>query len=395
MNISLVCASPSRYNTGMVSVDKAWDKFIEKYDFKVKTIKYRFNDICYDSNNQSYSCLIKDYNKFIDADKIVYWGDFLHMHRYHVRKANMLLKIGNFKDFPTALDEVQEKLLLKSKDEKIKSKSIAFGGNVLLEAIDDLVSKPHHELFIDFVKKSINFLPRDIYSANITSKLKDEPVYSQGIDCAMLNWSGRFTNNEFNDWLTEGTKVGIYFGRSIQKIPNMILFAKYLAKRMNMQTKWIPWLNEESGINKQNIVKKTSELVLINETNNYKSFATNLKHLRECKFIITDTYHMTVNAWCLGIPAICIGDIYRPRSQNVNSGSEFNWRDKRYMHYLMYDMLDFYVHQQELNSLSKSKKRIDHIIKSLNRNDKLLWIFENMKSQIKLSEEALINALKK
>jgi hypothetical protein len=58
------------------------------------------------------------------------------------------------------------------------------------------------------------------------------------------------------------------------------------------------------------------------------SFEELLEQVAQSRLIITDTYHLAINAWRLGTPAICVVD--RPKNiWSVNSGGAGVRRDKR------------------------------------------------------------------
>jgi hypothetical protein len=67
-----------------------------------------------------------------------------------------------------------------------------------------------------------------------------------------------------------------------------------------------------------------------------------LDQLARCALVVTDTYHVAINAWRVGTPAICIVD--RPRSSwSVNSGELDGRRDKREDLYSQLDALGLLV----------------------------------------------------
>ncbi|MBV8201510.1 MAG: hypothetical protein JOZ15_12885, partial [Acidobacteria bacterium] len=66
-------------------------------------------------------------------------------------------------------------------------------------------------------------------------------------------------------------------------------------------------------------------------------------------FVLSDTYHVCVNAWRAGVPALCIGTAApNPQGFDVSAGWFGAWRDKRYAFYAMHDAMEYYVFSEEL-----------------------------------------------
>ena len=66
--------------------------------------------------------------------------------------------------------------------------------------------------------------------------------------------------------------------------------------------------------------------------------------LSRCRFVITDAYHLCVNAWRQGIPAVCVGT-------GGSSLVRFHEKKKETFH-LMYDASRFYVFTEDLSANS-------------------------------------------
>lgn len=66
------------------------------------------------------------------------------------------------------------------------------------------------------------------------------------------------------------------------------------------------------------------------------------RRVADCQAILTDTYHLAVNAWRIGTPAVLLYDRRSSKGWNVNSGAGVG-RDKRHDLYSQLDALPLLV----------------------------------------------------
>jgi len=392
--IAVIFASPSRFNSGMHTVDQAWEDFHHRHFSNFQFQRYRFTDICYNKDdNGRFKCLIQSWDEILKADVILYWGDFLHMYQYISKKSKDLIEFNVIKDYSEAEDIVLSRLLMVGESKETLNKVISFGTNFLL---DQILVRNHKRKYYcalkKFLENSKSCMPRDIYSANLVSHYNKNTEMTQGVDCALLsNLVLKFISNDFENWKGKGKSLGVFFGRSSSRVLKRLLFARSINKNLNFdKIEWISWLEEGKPKTKQALLRKLASLILNLKKEQFKYPKDQVEMLREYKLIITDTYHLAVNAWAVGVPAVCIAEIYRKaRKDNVNSGYQFNWRDKRYMHYLMYDMLDFYMHGEELDYKKEKHARLNHIKYCVENESLLLIIHEKLNNQVLKSGEIL------
>lgn len=390
MKISIVFASPSTFNAGMQMVDKAWDSFAQRNlpkDIEYK--KYRYNAISYKGSSDTiFNCLIKDHEEMLSADKIIYWGDFLHMQHYHERKAKQLFKIGSFSSFEKALNFVQKTLILKNENEDIQRKAISFGTNQMLDNTTDKLREPGFSELNNLIRNARAWLPRDLYTANYADIIRNGKDSTQGVDCALLAWSNLFESSFELDKKNRSGRVGCFFGRSSSRYLKLSNFAKKLTRSQKCKLIWIPWI-EKTG--KFDPLRERIYKLRVDDTKTgYNLDFENIEWLSSFDFIITDTYHLAVNAWASGTPAICVADTI---SKQRSSGGEFSWNDKRHMFFQMADALDFFVHGQELDSWRRKKDRLIHLQECLHNKELVQWIFKKISLQAQIAEKRLLKAI--
>src|SRR5258706_14558113 len=118
-----------------------------------------------------------------------------------------------------------------------------------------------------------------------------------------------------------------------------------------------------------------------------------LNALTRYKAIITDTYHVCVNAWNLGIPAICLVENEFSKYRNVNVGDPYAARDKRQVFMGMYDGLDFLVPGNELNDREQREARILHLISYINSQSVIKSIHNRIRLRAKSAEDSFMREL--
>jgi len=390
LKVSVIFASPSTFNAGMQMVDKAWDCFVRRNNLNVDFTKYRFDKVSYDGGeNSEFKCLTDHHQEMLNADRIIYWGDFLHMSHYHKRKAKQLSDLGLYTSYDEALRFVQKVLMLKGEPSETKQKAISFGTNQMLEGTLERIIEPHFTDIKELISLSRAWLPRDLYTANLADVIKKGSSPTQGVDCALLAWENLF-GNDVNSAPLKNKKVGCFFGRSTGKFMKLSRFARKMADKEGLELMWVPWINKEG---KSNVFKeKLYKYSVKDKTSGYNLDMKNVEWLKSFDFIVTDTYHFAVNSWASGTPAICIADTI---SSERSSGENFAWNDKRHMFFQMSDALDFFVHAQELQSSKNLKMRIEHLRACLHNEQLISWITEKISAQANNSEKRLIDAITK
>jgi len=89
--------------------------------------------------------------------------------------------------------------------------------------------------------------------------------------------------------------------------------------------------------------------------------------LQSFSLIVSDTYHVCVNAWRMGVPAVCIADIHPETAESVSSGHAYAWRDKRQCFYAMYDAMPYFTYFSELTDRKWRPRRVYQLTQLFNR----------------------------
>ena len=301
---------------------------------------------------------------------ILYWGDFLHMAQYQRTLARRLLQDGLVRNDDEATEYIHEIMFLSRASDSTLKKSLSFGGTVIFNNLDDELTGKYATEFSRFIDRTGKIWSRDVFSYMKLSRHASNPQVRLGVDCALLIQRADVeslcvADNSVVKTAVDG-KIGVFFGRSSGTGFKLMHFASMLARQRGQDMYWLPWGDRQGfPAHRTWLMPRPMALDQMQGCSHLTETGTMLSALMHSDLIITDTYHVAVNAWNLGTPAVCIGDIAPFVTRNVNSGAAFSWRDKRHTFYSMYEALDFFVHMQELKSWVWSRKHIRHIHRKL------------------------------
>jgi hypothetical protein len=238
-----------------------------------------------------------------NSDLIVYWSDFFHT-RHYIEQYLL-----NYTDVD--LDIFYRAYLLEGASEEIWRKAIGFGNSLMF--FSDF-GKPH-----DRYSKAFNNLyrfmhismPRDTVSyANLKhfrSKNDCHGNIFQGVDPAMLLPKSPSTPEK------QKKNLGLFIGRRTEIDPLHVKLIKEFAKESGREICWIDWMrNTESFIlravkNPRQAPNLIRHMWLASKYRKFGHETNPLFNLDRYDMIVTDTYHLAVNAVRSRIPVFCIG----------------------------------------------------------------------------------------
>jgi len=309
---------------------------------------------------------------------ILYWGDFQHGNLYSVQAADRLVKAQQIYGQP--IDSLGEARLntvryfqLDSSDGKFSYRYASYGTTLFQNTIRDVEDK----LYLNRLSKLVvgaDFIRfRDSYSANIAAQLKNEYALSyRGTDCALLS-----TKQELDDLIAKHSSqkaiskgIGWFVGRSTRYFPRLgyVKLINSLSKSLACKTVEVPW----SDLGKTRFGRGLGPLkyLLLKKAVNIQKIeaVSDLLHImREQHITFTDTYHVAVNSWALGVPAVLI---YEPAPRvvsNCNMGELLGFRDKR-MLFGLTEQLEMFTNSAPLLKRSRYRKakvaQLDRMVKN-------------------------------
>jgi hypothetical protein len=359
--VHVLCAPPNGTNPGMTSVDLAFHTVAEAAG--VDRVRYwrlwdqsewheppggshRQDDGTFlDHDSElTYELVRGRLDEFLDARCVVYWGDFLHMAVYQRHMTHVLThRTGVYADEAEASDAVARHLLLRGQPRSTLDRVLSYGTTLSFNTARDYATAYGHDLE-HFLGGARHVWHRDSYSALVaqTARRPREET-CKATDAGFLLGP--------RDHRPRGDTLGVFIGRSELQPESVGRFGSALSRRLGLTPLWIPWGHEPGFWPMQHrrrfrlawpgLEHHAAAPTLPQRARSLTQAALG-RHaptpplgsrdlfdlLAGCSLVLTDTYHLAVNAWRLGTPAICLVD--RPSGPwSVNSGERSMRRDKR------------------------------------------------------------------
>lgn len=388
-NVSVICGTPPTVNPGMYSVDLAFHALIRRYDLDIQANYYLFEDVpsFLDADNDlpfKYQCFRNRMGELLESDALIFWGDFNQSYQYHRTSGLALMQNkGIVSDDRAAFDMFQKHYMLEGAPDSALRKSALFGISVLPnDNVDDL-SRRHRGNFKRLMQASRCAMARDVFSAlkmsHITGDYMDDHL---GVDCALLLRNDDLDilpTSDKSDLDRASNRVGVFFGRSTDYRP-LVNFTTAFCRATGLKSDWVPWLKGNAGEMTTLLGTQSSDgrddLEEICDAPARKQKERNrlgdvYASLGKYKLIITDTYHLTLNAWRTGTPAVCIGRGTSPNTRAVHD------KKKEFFH-SMYEALAFYVFYEDILEPARRDQVIASLIGALGNQALVDTVCENI-----------------
>jgi hypothetical protein len=345
MKIAALCAAPND-NTGMMFVDRALYYYLEEKKILEFTTFFCFEFNAVNNVGFKYEALTKDIN-LNDFDVIIIWGDFTVSKHFLDMTSPKISKKSKEFDY-----DLKRKILLSDfTDEELK-KVIVFGQCIFVDDRSSLKNEQYITGIKRLLRESQLFKVRDPFSSHRAKILGNKNRDFLGVDSALLNCHidrQLIKELRLSKRANESDTIGVFFARSkkiLRKKKSLGIYLKFKFK--NVQLKWIPWLK-----NKQD----SKKFFYITIDSNPITDIDYIKEILSCKLIITDTYHLSLMAWSLGVPCICYGNAAENFKSTVHDKKKEVFYTSNYLN-------DFYFFNETFYSDLKNKK-LFKIIKSM------------------------------
>lgn len=355
--VSFICAMPPSRNTGMVTVDLSAHMLLKKLGIEAEHITYAMaspEDFPYGKEETplSYRSLHGEYDHVIRSDAVIYWGDFLHARSYLLKE--LAPRLGGYPDGRVSEENTQliyRYHLSEGASEENMSRTLSFGGTIITNNASDYGDESYSIPLQRFFAGARSVLLRDPISAAQASVFR--PGRTLGMDCAFLlddqDLSALTGFVATPPELRSG--VGVYFGRS-PNVASMLAFSRAVSRGLGERAEWLPWFT--AGSRRRSLARAFGYDVPAVA----RSPGAILRQMSRQSVIITDTYHVCVNAWRMGIPAVCIGLGTTRRGDTLGD-------KKKETLYALYAASEMYVFSEVIGSpfglLSESKRIVDRV----------------------------------
>ncbi len=391
--LSLITATPAGFNPGMLLTEMLAANFIAKHGLMDRTTFCRFVTL-----DQRIAGLDRAARQRFETgiafahissmsdlqDSILlFWGDFLHMRQY-VQAISQFLPDQQF---------AEKLLLLRDADEAALSRAISFGSSLIFNSAADLLAPDYGPPLRRFVRGARRILVRDMASAAQVSALNGGGESPLGVDATQLlvpypDWRAAITSLPPSQALNDPEGGLVFFARS-RPNPDVVKALLSLCERQRtLNFSWLPWGDEVAFPFLQEA--RTS---LGFDTHGAPSLRSLLETVAQARLVVTDTYHLAVIAWSLGVPAITLLGQYWARERDVNAGHMHARLDKRLIFHAQHGLLQFLFDEAAAADRSALLTRLNSLSELCESGKVTDWHRENIRARAQWCETQILSAI--
>jgi hypothetical protein len=350
--IAVFCALPPDRNTGMATVDLAAFTVLRRIAPDAQIVLYTYGALTsasYEPEALPYQYLdVKRHREdYFSSDIFVFWGDFTHSRSYwnldrglaEGQLATVSPKIDD-PSYRRHTNHYSEYVFLTMLPPERRRAVVVFGSTIITNGAKDENDELYFEHFQKFFEQVTAVYFRDALSAARIAPFRRGET-TLGCDCALL-----LHNDDlrlFQGFKQASERKGV--GHRVQ----MMLFSRMVGRAVGESCHWIHWLTGGKRW-KQRLYRLLGYAI----PGEAQGTGNLLSQLSGYKYIVTDTYHLCVNAWRMGIPAICIGQGAMRTQHSISD-------KKKEMFYCMYGASDMYVFSESLlrmRTMRQQSKRV-------------------------------------
>lgn len=273
-----VIAAFNPYNYGMYSVDLAAEHFFSNLGAPFSPVVTQ----CRTRTGRLRFRLLRDPDDFAEFDSVVYWGDFLNNPMFgaddYVTREARRHKVRD----PEQAWENWCRLYLQLKQRHPQLRIFALGGCFL--GADGPALARTGGAFQEFIQSATLVTPREARSLEVVQRLAPAPHVVPGMDCA---WLLPFPAQPAPP--TAAPYFVAFLGRTLRRQNHG--FLDELARRTGLRMVWIDWNN----------LRPPRFLA-------HWNFERMHRWIAGAQFVVTDTYHLVVNALNRSVRTICLYD---------------------------------------------------------------------------------------
>ncbi|OLZ68852.1 hypothetical protein AV521_18715 [Streptomyces sp. IMTB 2501] len=350
-------------NTGMLTVDLAFESLRRRLGDEIDAAWYTLHlpetvplRACAQGTDFPFRFheLTEHLDSLRDHDAVVFWGDFLHTRHYLAQDAtNRLLDFGIAEDRDAARALLHRTLLLADQPDELLSRTLSYGGTILHNTQSDYEDKEYGPLFSRLMTRSHRVWARDPLSAAKIAHLRgDRTTDYFGSDAALLSRPGdldRLPATGWSEQVPEGGAIGVFLGARTP-IPDWLpAFCQSLSDRFGAPLEWLPWFDRDIPSRVGHIPTRPGD----------HTIGDLVRVLSRYRLVITDTYHLCVNAWGAGTPVVCVG---APEPRPTTDDDYLTLSDvKKHVFHMAYDATDFYLSTLP-DTLEAHERRADRLV---------------------------------
>ncbi len=302
--IAALVATPSKRNTGMRVVNDALVQWLESLGLLGETDFFQFE------TPPALECAKERvaYGSVLDLhperyERLIVWGDFL-LDRNWLRKA--CERIAQERDV-SARDAERHvwRVIFGAAGEGAPPERIVAGQCFLVSDDGYEADRSYQEAVTRLAARAKLFLMRDPLSAARARAFTGVPAHPlPPLDAALLRPALRDRNGAAPSRDPAGARAsfGLFFGRTAggfaAKLASTLAAARFGSPRRARYMSWLPHRPVPRWVR---VAARPAIAALP------ASIDEGIAALSELSFVVTDTYHLALVCWSIGVPAICLG----------------------------------------------------------------------------------------
>jgi hypothetical protein len=349
--------------------------------------------------------LVEHFDEVCGHDVVLLWGDFLQARHYFVEDAAARLVLGSGRRMSAtqALDTLYRCLLFRDAAPEVLSKIFIYGSSILFNRQTDYSADRYGEYVSRLLRHCGGVWARDpISAAKIQHLRQDYTSMFLGTDAAFLLRDDDLASLSTTSWIGAAPfsdRVGLFVGARTRAPRTLLRFVQQVAQRLELHLEWLPWFPVHEWLRAGNLRRWSNPVMATSVANRRRkidrlmtrgigySAGDLLAAIGQYRFIVTDTYHLCVNAWRAGRPAICFGN-----SELASKPQTLADYKKRVL-YEMYDASDFYFSTSSLESAASKKQTMEKMLKLMSDDSIARPISERIRAHVCAIEEAVAKRL--
>lgn len=321
--------------------------------------------------------LVEHFDDVCRHDAIVLWGDFLQARHYFVQDAaERLIRSDPRRSTEQALSLLYRCLLFSEAPTDVLKRIVIFGSTILFNRQSDYTQDRYGEYLFRLFRHCAGVWEREPVSAAKIQHMRGNYASScLGTDSALLLRDEDLACLSTTTWIENPPltdRVGVFVGVRTRPPRGLGGFLRRLTDRLGLQLEWLPWFPVDEWLrtaipwyvwlNPAIAVylfhsRRTIDRLMIRGPR--YSAGDLLAAIRSYRFVVTDTYHLCVNAWRVGTPAICLGSPWAElKHQSLDD-------HKKRVLYDMYDATDFFLATSSIRHAGSRQRALERVVHAL------------------------------
>lgn len=321
----------------------------------------------------------------------LFWGDFLHMRHYVGAIAALL---------PGGPDPAVARrfLLLEGAPDAVLRRAVSFGTTLLFNTASDLLDPAYGAALRRFAAGARLVAPRDLVSAARLRDLAPACGGACGLDCAQMavlaeDWRDLFPRPPAKVAPHAGGLL--FLGRARHEPAALDALLGRLGQGLGIGWEVLPW-GDGSAFPMLVGQHQPQPACVAPPANPAPDLAALIGAVAGARLVVTDTYHLMVIAWSLGVPAVLLpGQSFNApeTGRDVNLGNLLAPIDKRVMFLARHGLLEFMLAPETLACARLRAAALDNMLGQIGDGRIVTNHLSELRSLAGAAEQALATAL--